>query len=381
MKLICNYYIRNYGSVLQSFASYVTLTKYSDQVAVINYIDRPDNRAKAEIALRIKINYLFDYKMLNNKVRKMIHGDHDYQAVVFTRAKVFDQFNKEVFRFTKQYKSPAEIKTDLKKEEIIVIGSDQLWGPEDIIRNYHTLSWVPAGHKKVSYATSFGVSELPRFLHRRAKDFLSNMDCISVREETGVKIVKDLTSRDVPQVCDPTLLLSSQEWETIASSKVIDEPYIFCFFIGDNPDQREQAKKLRKKTGYRIAAILHLDQFIPADEGYADYVFNDASPTDFLGLIKYAEYVLCDSFHASVFSILFKKKFAIFNRYTEYSFGSRNSRIDSLCNKLNLSSRRINELDDVCLKIQANIDYKAVFEKLGRWKKESLEYLRKAIGV
>ena len=274
MKLICNYYIRNYGSVLQSYASFIAIKKFDSRVTVINYVDRPDNMAKAEIAIRIKTKYLLNFSMLINKIRKIICGDDEYEYIVSKRGIEFDSFIQKSFIFTQQYNSPLEIAVNLQEKAIVVIGSDQLWGPEDIIRDYHTLNWVPTDHKTVSYATSFGVSELPKFVCERAKRFLKKITCISVRESAGVKIVNDLISRVVPQVCDPTLLLKKQEWESIASDRMINEPYIFCFFIGDNPWQREKAIKLRETTGYKIVAILHLDQYIPSDNGYAEIAYS-----------------------------------------------------------------------------------------------------------
>ena len=379
MKLICNYYIRNYGSVLQSYASFIAIKKFDSRVTVINYVDRPDNMAKAEIAIRIKTKYLLNFSMLINKIRKIICGDDEYEYIVSKRGIEFDSFIQKSFIFTQQYNSPLEIAVNLQEKEIVVIGSDQLWGPEDIIRDYHTLNWVPTDHKTVSYATSFGVSELPKFVCERAKRFLKKITCISVRESAGVKIVNDLISRVVPQVCDPTLLLKKQEWESIASDRMINEPYIFCFFIGDNPWQREKAIKLRETTGYKIVAILHLDQYIPSDNGYADYEFNNAGPEDFLSLIKYAEYVMCDSFHASIFSILFEKKFLVYNRYAINTFGSRNSRIDSLCQKLGLNDRRANKDDDVILKISSEIDYLQVNKIIKKWRIESYDYMKKSL--
>ena len=380
MKLVCNYYIRNYGSVLQSYATFKTLRYFDEDVAVLQYVDRPNWKAKLEIAARIRWKYLFSPKMLRQKIRKLLSGDNEYQNIVRSRGAVFDDFNSDVLRFSVAYKTQDEIIKGLAEGEIIVIGSDQLWGPEDIIRDYHTLTWVPKTSKKIAYATSFGVKELPPFLEKRATTFLDNMSSISVREDAGCKIVRNLTGRDVLQVCDPTLLLKREDWDVIATEKLLDEPYIFCFFIGNNPKHRELSTEFSRITGLKIAAILHLDQYIPSDEGYAHYSFNNASPGDFISLIKNADYILTDSFHTTIFSVIYEKKFIVFNRYGENEFGSRNSRIDSLCDKLQISSRRYKEAGSIINQIRSEIDYQNVKSNVSDWRDESLAYLKNAIG-
>lgn len=379
MKLICNYYIRNYGSVLQSYATFRVLNELGHETRVICYRDRPSRKAKAEIALRIRLKYLADRSMVKQKVRKLLHGDGAFARILQSRGEAFDAFNREALRFTEPCDSPSDAAACLEPGETVVIGSDQLWGPEDIIRDYHTLNWVPAGHRKVAYATSFGVKQLPKFVQERAKRFLSDMDRISVREASGVEIVGALTGKEVPQVCDPTLLLSGEAWADLAAPRLVEEPYIFLFFIGDNPGQRKAVRDFARRRHLKIVAIQHLDRYIASDEGIADLTFNAASPREFLTLIRDASYVFCDSFHAAIFSVQFEKRFLIFNRYGDNTYGSRNSRIDSLCSRLGLEDRRAGEGDDLDRKIDQPVDYRRVKEALNQWRTASLDYLQKAL--
>lgn len=379
MKLICNYYIRNYGSVLQSYATFRILNELGHDTQVICYRDRPSRKAKAEIALRIRLKYLADRSMVKQKVRKLLHGDSAFARILQSRGEAFDAFNRDVLRFTEACDSPSAAAACLEPGETVVIGSDQLWGPEDIIRDYHTLNWVPAGHRKVAYATSFGVKQLPEFVKERAKRFLSDMDRISVREASGVGIVGALTGKAVPQVCDPTLLLPGEAWADLAAPRLVEEPYIFLFFIGDNPGQRKAVRDFARRRHLKIAAIQHLDRYIASDEGIADLTFNAASPREFLTLIRDASYVFCDSFHAAIFSVQFEKRFLIFNRYGDNAYGSRNSRIDSLCSRLGMEDRRAGEGDDLDRKIDQPVDYRRVKEALNQWRAASLDYLQKAL--
>ena len=379
MKLICNYYIRNYGSVLQSYATFRVLNELGHDTQVICYRDRPSRKAKAEIALRIRLKYLADRSMVKQKVRKLLHGDGAFAHILQSRGEAFDVFNRDVLRLTEPCDSPSDAAACLEPGETVVIGSDQLWGPEDIIRDYHTLNWVPAGHRKVAYATSFGVKQLPKFVQERAKRFLSDMDRISVREVSGVEIVDALTGKEVPQVCDPTLLLPGEAWADLAAPRLVEEPYIFLFFIGDNPGQRKAVGDFARRRHLKIVAIQHLDRYIASDEGIADLTFNAASPREFLALIRDASYVFCDSFHAAIFSVQFEKRFLIFNRYGDNAYGSRNSRIDSLCSRLGMEDRRAGEGDDLDRKIDQPVDYRRVKEALNQWRTASLDYLQKAL--
>lgn len=379
MKLICNYYIRNYGSVLQSYATFRVLNELGHETRVICYRDRPSRKAKLEIALKIRLKYLADRSMVKQKVRKLLRGDGAFQHILQGRGGAFDAFTRDELRFTQPCNSVSDVVACLEQGETVVIGSDQLWGPEDIIRDYHTLNWIPAGHRKVAYATSFGVKQLPEFVQERAKRFLLGMDRISVREASGVEIVGALTGKEVPQVCDPTLLLSGEAWAAVAAPRLVEEPYVFAFFIGDNPGQRKAVQGFARSRGLKIAAIQHLDRYIPSDEGTADLTFNAASPREFLTLIRDASYVFCDSFHAAIFSIQFEKRFLVFNRYGDNAYGSRNSRIDSLCGRLGLEDRRAGEGDDLGCKVDQPVDYHCVKEALNQWRAASLDYLAKAL--
>lgn len=140
--------------------------------------------------------------------------------------------------------------------------------------------------------------------------FLKKIKHIGVREESGQKLVKEIANRDVPVVCDPTLLFTGDEWMAIQQKEpIIKGKYILCYFLGNNPPHREFAKRLKEVTGCKIIALTHLDEFVKSDEGYADETPYDIDPADFLNLIRNAEYVCTDSFHCSVFSILYKRQF------------------------------------------------------------------------
>ena len=203
---------------------------------------------------------------------------------------------------------------------------------------------------------------------------------IGVREESGQKLVKELAGRNVPVVCDPTLLFTGEEWLSIQKkAPIVEEKYVLCYFLGNNPPHREFAKRLKKATGCRIVALTHLDEFVKSDEGYADKTPYDVDPADFLNLIRNAAYVCTDSFHCSVFSILYRKQFFTFRRYNRNTKQSTNSRLDTLFNLTRVKGRLLtgDEKIEDCLKIET--DYAAVHQKLDDVRKQSYAYLKAAL--
>lgn len=379
MKLICNYYIRNYGSVLQSFASFKVLQSFDPSISIIKYEDKAKVKAKIELLIRKKLKYILNPVALKKKIINLAYQEN-YKKIDDARKKAFDVFNNKNLNFTQTFIKTSDIVSSLEHGESIIIGSDQLWGPEDIIRNYHTLNWLPDEFKKISYATSFGVTKLPDYLKKRTYSFLKKMDNISVRESTGIDIIKSLTGLDASLVCDPTLLLSANQWNKfIPEEKIISEPYIFCYFIGENIKHREVVKEVQMHTNYKIAAILHVNQYIKSDENFADYDFSTAKPEDFVRLIRDAQYVICDSFHGVAFSIIFKKNFIVFDRYARNDSSSRNSRIDSICKKLKLESRHCIEIKNANSILNDNVNYTEVDDLLEKWRQESFNYISNAI--
>lgn len=155
----------------------------------------------------------------------------------------------------------------------------------------------------------------------------------------------------------------------------MNEPYIFAYFLGANPEYRKQVRKLAKSTGLKIVALRHMDQYVEDDESFGDYAPYDVAPDRFLNLLRGAEYVCTDSFHGTCFSIINEKRFMIFNRYANTSATSKNSRIDSLCQNLGVSDRRFSgEISD----IQKTINYKKVYCNLAKLKQKTDQYINAA---
>ena len=222
--------------------------------------------------------------------------------------------------------------------EYFICGSDQIWNP-----NYTTTSELAfcsfAPEKTICLSPSFGVSEIPSYRKEEYSDWLSQIKSLSVRETAGQKIIKKLTGRDAEVLLDPTMVLPIEKWERLCKEpeEKLPKHYIVCYFLGRiDKSYCNKIQEFSKKKG--LPVVILFDITTPK---YYTY-----DPAEVLYVIKHADYVLTDSFHGSVFSILFHKNFYVFTR--NEGKVSLNSRIETLLEKFDLNSRLFdNRIEDV----------------------------------
>lgn len=379
---IC-YNYHDYGSMLQAYAT----QKYFDISGVPSETVQISDKISDDIRKR-KIKYYirnaWDISVLKEKtgiVHKYLHKkiNVDFNNKLNRRASCFNVFCEANFHLSKKYESWNDLRNGCKEYSAVVVGSDQLWLPSNIVADYYTLSIVPDDINKVAYATSFGVSHVPNYLKAEYVYFLTRFQHLSAREISGQRIIEESTGKNVPLVCDPTFLLGVDEWNKIISEKNIysDFKYIFCYFMGDNPKAREFAQSLKQKYNYKIIALLHLDKYIKNDESYADITPYDVGPHEFISLIKNAEFVCTDSFHGTVFSILYHKKFFTFLRHHNGETLGTNTRITSLLQILRLKDRIMT--NNVISNTE--IDYKQTDSLLNNFVNGSKKYIYNALGI
>lgn len=383
--IVSCYFQHNYGSMLQALATQNVLDKLGYENETIDISGFSKEIRKAKLLYFVKASLTSDillskFGMATNVIRrKNSRGIYGKNTAI--RNKKFDDFAKKYFRLSEKFSSKAELREKCKdKYNAVVVGSDQLWLPGNIAADYYTLNFVPDDINTISYSTSFGQSELPHDSAEKAKVFLKRIKHIGIREESGKKLIRDLVGRDVPIVCDPTLLFTGGEWMNIQKEEAkINEPYILCYFLGNNPPHRDFAKRLKEQTDCKIVALVHLDEYVTSDEGYADYTPYDVDPGDFLNLIRNAQFICTDSFHCSVFSMLYKKVFFAFKRYTRKTKSSTNSRLNTLFDLAGVKGRVFEGNEDIDKCLDMIIDYKEVYTNLAKIREESYQYLITAL--
>lgn len=378
---ICiKYFYENYGGMLQAYATITMLENRGLDYELIRYEKHYSFLGKLK-----QVPRLFNGILLNDKKELFLKKLGKYRHPEFRnndliRMKAFEKFKEEKFtKLSPIFKGYDNLCKGANRYSAVVTGSDQLWSPAGLPTNFYNLMFVPDFIRKISIASSFGVKNIPWYQVSRTREFLKRIEFISMRENRGSEIVKELTGRDVPTILDPVFMFNEEEWsKLIPMHNEITEPYIFAYFLGTSSIHREAVKVVAKKLGCKIITLHHIDQYIETDEHFGDYAPYDVGPAEFLNLLRYAKYVCTDSFHGSVFSIIHHKPFVVFNRYDEQSKHSKNSRIDTLCANLGLEDKRFIHVDNLYSQLTTKINYECVDKKLAVLKSLTNQYLNKA---
>lgn len=379
-------YKENFGSALQTYATQYILEKmgYDARIFEIKSVQRSIHfRKLIYYAGRVFDSVEFKYLMANlkSRSRKAASAQTDqYAQNMIVRKEAYRWFNEKWNKMLPLVKGWKELSNQASKMDAVIVGSDQNWRPSNIVGGFFTLEFVPDNIKKISFSTSFGVPELPPRLHKHAKKFLARMDYISVRENSGAEIVRRECGREATVVCDPTMMLTGEEWLHIQNDKPFAKgKYILMYLMGDNPIHRDFIKKLSKETGYKIIGLLHGATYISYDENVADEMPYNVGPSEFLNLIRNAQYVCTDSFHCCVFSILYSTNFFVFRRWPDGSKFSANDRLYTLLKFTGLERRMLVGTEDIGECVKDQIDFEEVLNRVAQRRKESMEYLVNAL--
>lgn len=351
----------NYGSVLQAFATQKVLERMGFDVTVVDYYPN-----------RNKIN-----SMLRSLKEKKALFERNPFALLLARAIILPSYIKRRRTFNRYIESRLNLSLrtywgldDFENEPICsdfyVTGSDQVWnstwngGVDDIL----FFSFTSQDSIRVSIASSFGKTSLCNEEISRVRELLQRYAYITVREDSGVDIVRSLGIEKVEQVLDPTLLLDKSFWYQCCDSHIIHNNYILMYNINHNRPLDHFVKLLSRKTGLPIRYISYQ---------YHDVVKRgkmhcNVSVESFLSLIRDARFVVCDSFHCAAFSVNFNKEFAI---VMPERFGTR---LTSFMRVVGLEDRIVGESDiDVFNK---PIDWISANRCLDEARKNSLETIK-----
>lgn len=346
----------NYGAVLQLYALQKVVSDLGGTVEIINYISP-------------KIEN--DYKLLriNRGVKAFLASV--ISVIAFSKKKFkFKKFVDKFVDLSKSISDKKELYNLSKGFDYIITGSDQVWNYQITeADNTYLLDFVEP-QKRLAYAASFGVSKLPQALKENYRELLSPYSYITVRENQGAEIVKDLCGKEVSVVLDPTLLLGKCDWQVITESIPVSKRKIVVYTLFKSDLLINLAKKLSEETGLEIAIFNPRVRNI-----YDDTSVYCSGPEDFVSIFMNAEYILTNSFHGTAFSINFNKKFLV--ELPRGEGGQRNSRIETIIELLNLKDRYIDTLD--LNKMYADIDWDSVNNILDTEREKSMEHLKKMI--
>lgn len=371
----------NFGGLLQAYALPLAIKKeYDLDAEQIDYIDartlntvvkKSDENISVIIQLH-KIIYKMGFLFLKKINKKNL----------LIRENAFENFIEEVphSKLVYDYKSICKC---FNQYNVLICGGDQIWNYYQKKRNIkvYTLQFTSSKIKKIAYAPSMGVLKTTEEFKSVMKDGMAQLDAISIREKSALPILQALTNKKIEVVVDPVLLLEKKDWNIEAKYKDIKKKYIICYLLGDNEEQRKTVSKIAKKLNLSILTFPHIifNVVRKCDLFFGDIHDYTSGPREFLGLIKNAEFVITDSFHACVFSMIFEKPFVVFERNKIGEKGNMNSRIYDFLEEYHLDSQLVTEKELEDMGGIPQIDFTYAHAHWKKRREESLKYLENAL--
>lgn len=350
----------NYGACLQAYALQTTIKKLGYKCEIIDY--------QSDI-LR-NISDVFSKKPTN--IREIIKNvtRFPYKSQLLERQKLFEDFINNNLELSQRCRTEKDVERQAEQYDCIVCGSDQTWNLDPSVRYQNAVYFLnfPKHQRRISYATSFGqwVEKAPEH-EEEFLPWVTGYDALSMREQSGVEYLQSKGLK-CELVVDPTLLLEKKYYDAICRERLINEPYVLLFTWNGAKDATEIAKKIAKQTHAKPVYIV-----APPRAMFSGVERKlDVGPCEFLSLIKYADYVVTNSFHGTVFSIIYQK------RFVSVVTGHVDKRRESLMKHLGLTDHLMSQ-ENFSLTAIDKADYAGVTEKLSEFKASSMNYLIDAI--
>lgn len=348
--------VDNFGAVLQAFALQHYLGSQGHDVEIIDY--RPP--------------YFHGTKSWPWRPDRLIGRFFtDWQS------RKFEDFRRRYLKRTAPCRNAMDLEKNLPRYDAVLVGSDQVWSP-DVDRRKETdpiyfFRWnLPTGMRKIAYAASFGTDKIPERHAASVRDGLANIDVISVRENTGVQIVRELSGREAKWVCDPVFLLTGDEWRKLASAPERRGKDLMVYMAPSIDILQSVARMMHAKVvvpGWNIRYLLSRRLAISLP-----------SPLQWIARIAASRGVITKSFHGTAFCILTHTPFVYIR--PSGSAGSRATRVVDLLAKLGLSARMVDE--DAATSAQLagllriDIDWQLVENNLKTYREDSQTFLSMA---
>lgn len=350
--IITWHYYPNYGSSLQAYALQESIKALGYDVRFINYRN-PKIVRKVELKDLLRV-------VLSNSIGRVI-SRYRFSHLNYMRKYLLQ---------TKPVYDEQGVQELSSQFDTIVFGSDQIWAP-NVYNAIYQGKYSP-NCKKVSYAASIGLPEIPQALVEKYKENLSSFSYIGIREEEGQMVLKNQCGIDSEVVLDPTLLLSVDRYKAM-ERKVpnMKEPFVFCYFLNANNQYQQSVEAYAKKHGLRIVGCSARNE----DEEWMT-IIKDISACEFLWLIHHSNSVFTDSYHGTIFSLLYHKNFRTFMRFAEDDPIVQNSRIRQLDQYFSIAPLIQNPKQDVS---EIGFGFDKFEISLAQLREKSLNYLKKAL--
>lgn len=352
----------NYGACLQAYALQQTIMKKFADCKIIDYQSKK----------LMEINHPFckvpkhPKELIKNITRA------PYFRQLQSRANLFADFIANVQTISTRCTTDEDVQRESEKYDVVVCGSDQTWNLDPSIRYETPLYYMnfPKKQRRITYATSFG-SWVNKFPDREKEllPWIKQFDALSMREESGVEMLRS-KGLECEWVLDPTLLLEQEDYDKIVRERIVEEPYVLLFSWNGAKETVELAKAIAQKLGAKPIYI------VPPPRAMFCGIERklDVGPREFLSLVKYAECVVTNSFHGTVFSTIYHKPFvsAIKDKV--------DARRASLMKQFGLEDHLMSP-STLNMGTIMSTDFEKVESNIAQLRKHSLDYLYTALGI
>ena len=364
------HYSHNYGGVLQAFALQNTLKKYHKdyQIDIIDFVPKSYKNQSIFGILKLRKNlFKNSIKDLNPKtvIIRLLRHIRYYKKLSIE----FNKFRDNYMSFSK-HANEDNFLVVISDYDVIVVGSDQIWNPSQRLKPYYFLNFIDYYGSRISYAADSTFSNVSNDEKEYLKPALTRFKYISVRNTHSQSFVNKITSQNPIIVCDPTFL---QDFSCISVPKKLNKGYILCYIIGKEIKNGHKAaiSRIKQYKGNKPVYLIRLLESGIIDNSFADRVFYNISPLEWVYLIENADFVYTDSYHGVLFSIKYNKDFLAY--YTEVE---RASRFVELSTNYGLQDVIVQSLDDYN---NSEINYIDIKSKLNKEIESSLKFIKDMI--
>lgn len=363
----------NYGTVLQAFATNYYLNQISNiQCDLIDYDLKKTNLDIPRTISPMKMVHKLKKRLeLEIEKEKLKHITLQWAQAIEEREQKFEMFIKMIPKTEKMNKEKLYSLNELY--DIFICGSDQIWNPKFFDGRY-MLDFVQDNKVKIAFSPSFGTINIPIKIEKLYKEKLLRLDAISVREDIGCELVQKLVHKKVYHLCDPTLLLTSEEWIRAFQLKIQSEEYILCYVLSNNKWYRDMIINVQNylKLPIKIIGVKEISYTIDRTEVI------HPGPIGFVQYIANARFVITDSFHGMLFATNFNRPYIVLQRFLEKSVGSENSRLKSFMKAANLEGRYYTHIENIHSECFESLNNKQI-QYIKMLREESIKYLLRNI--
>ncbi len=369
--LITMHRVANHGSVLQALATQKAIEQLGYSCTIIDYAYPTDEHLK-----KIGLDWYPHERDLWQLIKKTLRRRES--AKLYQRLERFYWFRKKYLKTTrKSYYTNEALKKDAERWafDVYCVGSDQVWNPKYTMDDgAFVLDFVPEGKRKISYASSFTVNEMEDVRQREFyAGHLKAFDAISVREQSGVELVKKLTVMGAKHVLDPVFLLTKEQWIKTLGITEKKEKYVLFYSLNYMADTLPKMKVFVEKVMSEQKGLSKIVSNTALKSGCDVEVVNDDKTKAFVERIANASMVITDSFHASAFALLFGV--AVYG----FSGSKEDDRLYSLYRMMGVPERFVG-MGEKNGTITGEWDAEKLDKNIVQLRAESIEYLKDAIG-